>query len=84
MFELSSFCGLIGLKHLASMLEKVCLDIRLVCLLSGGTIMSTWEKFKPFFIEWRSRYNRPRGFIEAEYLYLKVVEYFKKHSELAP
>ena len=72
------------LKAFGVYVREGLLDIRLVCLLSGGTITSTWEKFKPFFIEWRSRYNRPRGFIEAEYLYSKVVEYFKKHPELAP
>jgi hypothetical protein len=60
------------------------LDIRLVCLLSGGTIMASWRKYKPIIYEWRKRKNRPRFFIEAEYLVEKVGEYFKKHPELEP
>jgi len=60
------------------------LSIRLVCLLSGGTIIAFWEKYQLFFDEWRGRLNRPRDFIEAEYLYEKAVEYFEKHPELAP
>ena len=60
------------------------LDIRLVCLLGGGTIKSSWEKYKPIFDELRIRTNRPRDFIEGEYLYEKVVEYLRKHPEIAP
>jgi len=59
------------------------LDIRLVCLMSGGTIKESWEKYKVIFEEGRVRYNRPRDWIEAEYLYTRVVDYQAKHPELA-
>ena len=60
------------------------LDIRFVCLLSGGTIVESWEKYQGIFREWRVRYNRPRDWVEAEFLYNRAVDYFKKHPELAP
>ena len=59
------------------------LDVRLICLTSGGTIVESWERYQGIFEEGRIRYNRPRDWIEAEYLYKRVVEYFKKHPELA-
>ena len=59
------------------------LDIRLVCLMSGGTIKESWEMYFGIFEEWRTRYNRPRDWIEGEYLYNQVLEYHKKHPEIA-
>ena len=58
------------------------LDIRLVCLMSGGTIKNTWERYHDIFREFRLRNNLPRYFIEAEYLYEKVVNYLVRHPEL--
>ena len=58
------------------------LDVRLVCLMSGGTIKESWEKYRGLFEERRRRYNRPRDWIEAEYLYERVVDYLAKHPEL--
>ena len=58
------------------------LDVRLICLMSGGTIKASWEKYRGIFEELRLRYNRPRDWIEAEYLYERVVEYLEKHPEL--
>ena len=58
------------------------LDVRLVCLMSGGTIKESWEKYRGVFEEWRRRYNRPRDWVEAEYLYERVIDYLAKHPEL--
>ena len=58
------------------------LDIRLVCLIDGGTIKEAWEHYRGLWDEYRRRYNRPRYYIEAEYLYGRVVEYLAVHPEL--
>jgi hypothetical protein len=58
------------------------LDVRLVCLMSGGTIKESWESYRGVWEEWRRRYDRPRDWIEAEYLYERVVEYMARHPEL--
>ena len=58
------------------------LDVRLICLMSVGTIKESWEKYRGILEEWRLRYDRPRDWIEAEYLYERVVEYLAKHPEL--
>ena len=49
------------------------LDVRLVCLMSGGTSKESWEKYRGIFEEWRLRYDRPRDWVEAEYMYERVV-----------
>ena len=56
------------------------LNIRLICLLSGGTYLMSWEKFEPIILEYRKRHNAPRWFIEAEYMYNKMKEYMDKHK----
>ena len=38
------------------------LDVRLVCLFSGGTIRNTREKYREVFMEHRIRTNHPRFF----------------------
>jgi hypothetical protein len=58
------------------------LNIRLVCLLSGGTYLMSWEKFAPIIVEWRKRHDSPRWFIEAEYMYTKMKEYMEKHKDI--
>ena len=50
--------------------------------MSGGTIKETWESYRGIWEEYRRRYNRPRYYIEAEYLYERVVEYLAGHPEL--
>lgn len=57
------------------------LDVRLVCLLNGGTFTKSWERFEPILLEYRRRLDHPRYFIEAEYLYRKVKEYMNAHKD---
>lgn len=57
------------------------LNVRLICLLSGGTYIQSWEKFKPVFYEWRVVESSPRFFVEAEYIYNKMKDYMDKHKE---
>ena len=58
------------------------LDVRLVCLTSGGTYLNYWEKYGPIWVERRKRVNNPRAMIECEYLYHRIKDYFEKHPEL--
>lgn len=71
-----------GLEQYGVYVREGLLDVRLVCLMSGGTIKEAWEKYRGMFEEWRLRYDRPRDWIEAEYLYERVVDYLAKHPEL--
>jgi hypothetical protein len=58
------------------------LDVRLICLTSGGSYMKSWEKFGPVWQEHRKRINEPRYWIEAEYIYHRIKDYMDKHPEL--
>ena len=58
------------------------LNVRLICLTSGGTYLQSWEKFGPIWQEYRKRNDDPRWWIEAEYIYERMKEYFKQHPEL--
>jgi hypothetical protein len=58
--------------------EKL-IDLRLVSLFLHGEIKLYWEKFGPFFKQFRVSENYPRAWIEAEYLYDQVMDYGKKH-----
>ena len=60
------------------------LNIRPIVLLSGGSFTRSWELYESLIHEHRKRINEPRWFIEAEYLYGKIQEYYKKHPKLAP
>ena len=57
------------------------LNVRLVCLLSGGTYLMSWEKFEPVIMEWRRRQDAPRWFIETEFMYHRMKDYMDKHKE---
>ena len=57
-------------------------DIRLVALLNGGDVISSWEKFEEVTYHYRDKYNWPRWSIEWEYLYKEMKEYANKHQEL--
>ena len=72
------------LNGLGYMVKEGAIDIETVYDHSAGRVVWMWEKYKPIFYEWRIRTNRPKDFIEGEYLYEKVVEYLRKHPELAP
>jgi len=58
------------------------LDVRLVCLVSGGSYLRYWDKHGPLWQEHRRRINSPRLFIEAEYAYHRIKDYMEKHPEL--
>ena len=57
-------------------------SVRLVALLTSGTIKLGWEKMKGYIYEVRKRNNMPRWSIEYEYLYNKVIEYAEHLPEL--
>jgi hypothetical protein len=57
-------------------------DIRLVSLLSSGLITGFWEKFGPYFLQYREKFDYPRLCIEFEYLNNRIIEYGREHPEL--
>ena len=50
------------------------LDVRLVCLICGGTFLNYWDKYGSLWVEHRKRVNNPRFFIESEYIYKRIKE----------
>jgi len=58
------------------------LDVRLICLTSGGSYLIYWEKYASFWREHRTRIGSPRFAIECEYLYDRIKGYMEKHPEL--
>jgi hypothetical protein len=59
------------------------LDIRLVALLMTGNIQQFWQRTSPIIEQMRIEYNWSRLLIETEYLYNKLMKYYKEHPELA-
>jgi hypothetical protein len=57
------------------------ISVRLVALLTSGTIRLGWEKMRDYIYEVRKRNNMPRWSIEYEYLYNKVMEYAEQLPE---
>ena len=57
-------------------------NVRLVALLTSGSVRIGWEKLRDYAYEARERYNWPRYAIEYEYLYNTLMEYAEKHPEL--
>lgn len=57
-------------------------SVRLVALLTSGSIRIGWEKLRDYIYKARERYNMPRWSIEYEYLYNTLMEYAEKHPEL--
>ncbi len=70
------------LEEMGVYVKEGLLDIRLIYLLQGGNITKSWELLKVLLKEHRIRNNNPRGFIEAEYLCKRIIEYGEKNPEL--
>jgi hypothetical protein len=69
-------------EELGLYVKEGLLDVRLVALFMGGTMMKAWENHRDNIYEHRKREEWPRFCGEAEYLYDKVIEYYTKHQEL--
>jgi hypothetical protein len=69
------------LHGMGVLLRKNQIDPELVCDLCGAGILDFWDKAKPFYVEWRRRYNIP-VYEGIDYLYDRVKVIFnEKHPE---
>jgi hypothetical protein len=57
------------------------IDVRFVSLFLYGEVKLFWEKWGSFFKEQRIVENYPRAWIEAEYLYDRVMDYGRSHLQ---
>jgi uncharacterized membrane-anchored protein YhcB (DUF1043 family) len=73
---------LLQMEGFGVLIKEGYVTIRLVALLTSGTIKIGWEKLRNYIYEMRKRYNWPRYSIEYEYLYDTLMEYADKHPEL--
>ena len=69
------------LEELGVYVKDGLLDVKYVALMGGGAIVGLWEKYILVNEMYREMYGK-RYFIEAEYLYNRVKEYFQKQPEL--
>jgi hypothetical protein len=58
------------------------IDIRLVALLMGGTVVFFWERFGDGLRDVRREYNFPRVALEVEYLHDRLKTFMGEHPEL--
>lgn len=69
---------------IAVMLQQNYLDIEIVEPICGGYVLEFWEKMSPVMGGIREKWNAPRAFAEAEYLYNELSKYYNEHPELKP
>jgi hypothetical protein len=69
------------LEELGVYVKDGLLDVRYVALIGGGAVIGLWEKYFVVNEAYREMYGK-RWFIEAEYLYDRVKDYYKKHPDL--
>jgi hypothetical protein len=48
------------------------INVQMVVDLLGTTVLTWWDKMRPYMIEYRVRLNNPRAYMYAEYLYEQV------------
>lgn len=71
------------LEGLGVLVKRDLTSIELVNDLMSGFIVRFWEKYKPYTMEIRSRYNWPNAYEHIEYLYNQIKPmYDKQHPEL--
>jgi hypothetical protein len=69
------------LEELGVYVKEGLLDVKYVAQIGGGAIIGLWEKYMVVHEMYREMYGK-RWFIEAEYLYDRVKDYFQMHPEL--
>jgi hypothetical protein len=70
------------LEGLGVLVKSELVPIHLVALFITGLITEYWKKFGPLTLEYRTRYESPRGGSETEYLYNTLMAYVEEHPEL--
>jgi hypothetical protein len=70
------------LEELGVYVKDGLLDVRYLALIGGGSIITMWEMYEPVHLGLREKYGG-RWFVEAEYLYGKVKDFFSQHPELS-
>lgn len=64
------------------LVKKNQIDPELVTELIGAGVITFWDKAKPFYLEWRRRYNIP-AYKGIDYLYEVTRDiYYSKHPEV--
>jgi len=65
------------------LVKRDLVDICMVHNLLGVSVVNTWEKIGPVFIDARTRVNEPYIYLDFEYLYNEIIKYRKSLPELA-
>jgi len=68
-------------EGLGVLVKEGLIDVRLVALFLHGEVKLFWEKYGPFLKEQRVVENYPRAWIEAEYLYNRIIDYGRRHLQ---
>jgi len=57
------------------------IDIRILARFIGGFYKRQWEKWGPYIKQQREVLNLPRSWVEAEYLYDRLMEFAKQNPD---
>jgi hypothetical protein len=64
------------------LVKRDLVDISMVHNLLGISVVHTWEKIGPVFIDARVRVNEPYLYLDFEYLYNEILKYRKSLTEI--
>jgi hypothetical protein len=68
-------------EGLGVLVREELIDVRLVSLFIYGEVKGFWESWGLFLIDYRVVHNYPRAWIEAEFLYDRVIDYGKSQLQ---
>ena len=70
-------------EGLGVLVRENLVPIHLIAKFITNMTRTFWEKQEQMTLEYRVRFNVPRGFGEVEYLYNELLKYLEEHPEFA-
>ncbi len=71
---------MIWLEGIGVLVKEGYLDIKIIADLMSVAVKTYWEKYEPIIMYMRK--SNPRSYIEFEYLYNAVMNFYEEHPEL--
>ena len=68
-------------ENIGVLLHEDLVDIRMIARWIGGFYRGEWERWGPYIRQMRVITKQPRGWIEAEYFYDRLMEFAKQNPE---
>ncbi len=68
-------------ETVGSLLHEGLIDLRIFARGFGGFYRGEWERWGPMIKQYREFNHQPRAWIEAEYLYVRLMEFGRANPE---